>query len=48
VHVAKRELFISEIVGHYVESHPVDKSGMIPIDMVPLEVEAIGSLKTEI
>ncbi len=40
VPIAKRELFISEIVGRYLESHPIDESGMVHVDMMRLEVEA--------
>ena len=34
-----RELFITELVGRYLEGHPVDEEGLTHVQMIRLEVE---------
>ena len=38
-----QEKFIDDVANKYLESHPVDKDGMVHVKMVRLEVEALNS-----
>jgi trans-aconitate 2-methyltransferase len=37
----KRELFISQLVDGYLQYHPIDGNGIVRVDMIRLEVEAL-------
>ncbi|UTB32790.1 MAG: methyltransferase domain-containing protein [Methanobacterium sp. ERen5] len=38
-----QEKFIDDVANKYLESHPLDKDGMVHVNMVRLEVEALNS-----
>jgi hypothetical protein len=37
----KREVFISQLADDYLRLHPADENGMVHVNMIRLEIEAL-------
>lgn len=38
-----QEKFIDDVANRYIENHPLDQDGLVHVNMVRLEVEALNS-----